>query len=290
MEQTITLQDGRKLSYIEYGDPFGQPLILLHGTPGSRIWFAEDDPLAQKLGIRLIATDRPGFGLSDQQPNRNFIDYACDIEQLVDHLQLQYFSVLGVSGGGAFAAAIAYKLPERVKHCLLVSSATPFHNGKPAKDMSKENKIAFFLSKRLPFLMKLMSNAQRNMMINKPEKYLTALKQGGKHLPAWDNAFLQDDDILQVTLIQNQEAYRQGVEGTLYESQLLTKDWGFTLQDITVPLHIWHGEADTLSPISEMKRLTQNLPHANTHFITDGGHFLIENEQLWLNMLETVTK
>ena len=288
MEQTMILQDGRQLGFIEYGDPFGVPLILLHGTPGSRIWFETDDFAARDIGVRLIATDRPGFGLSDQQPSRTLIDYAADIKQLADYLLLPTFSVLGVSGGGAFAAAIAHKLSNRVDHCLLVSAATPFHNGKPPHDMSKENKIAFFLSKRLPFVMKWITNAQRNMLFNKPDKYLQALKQGGGHLPQWDNAFLQDDAILRVTLVQNQEAFRQGVDGTLYESQLLTKDWGFTLQDVHVPLHIWHGEADTLSPISEMKRLAEQLPHAKTYFIANGGHFLTEDEQLWKEMLQTV--
>ncbi|MEM1503821.1 hypothetical protein RG959_10435 [Domibacillus sp. 8LH] len=66
-ENMMTLADGRKLGFWEYGDKQGVPVFLFHGTPGSRIWFLKDDDIANTLGIRFIATDRPGYGLSDQK-------------------------------------------------------------------------------------------------------------------------------------------------------------------------------------------------------------------------------
>jgi pimeloyl-ACP methyl ester carboxylesterase len=94
----MTLSDGRKLGFSVFGDKKGIPLFLFHGTPGSRIWFLEDDNIAQRLGIHLIATDRPGYGLSDKKGNRKILEYSSDIEELADYLQLDNFSVLGVSG------------------------------------------------------------------------------------------------------------------------------------------------------------------------------------------------
>ena len=140
----------------------------------------------------------------------------------------------------------------------------------------------------LPFVIKFINNAQRKILETNPGKYKAALKQGGKHLPDWDNAFLQDDDILEATVMQNREAYRQGVDGALYESKLMTIDWGFQFQNISVPIHVWHGESDTLSPISEMKAIVQHLPKVKTHFIENGGHFLTEDEELWEAMLAVV--
>ena len=72
----IQLDDGRKLAYMEYGAQEGLPLLLFHGTPGSRLWFLEDDDIARSLGIRLITTDRPGFGASDPKPGRTVLDWA----------------------------------------------------------------------------------------------------------------------------------------------------------------------------------------------------------------------
>jgi len=63
-DRTIRLPDGRGLAYSEWGDLAGRPVVLLHGTPGSRlICLDEDATLA--AGVRLLTMDRPGYGLSD---------------------------------------------------------------------------------------------------------------------------------------------------------------------------------------------------------------------------------
>ena len=179
----MTLLDGRKLAYSVYGDKKGIPLFLFHGTPGSRIWVLEDDPVAQKLGFYIIATDRPGYGLSDPKDHRTLLEYSSDIKELADYLQLEHFSVLGISGGGAYAAAVSYGLPERVERCILVSTATPFQNGKPSKAMSKENRLAFFLTNHFPWILKIAMNAQKKLLDTNPEKYKKTMKKGGSHLP-----------------------------------------------------------------------------------------------------------
>lgn len=286
----MMLRDGRTLGYDVYGDRQGVPLILLHGTPGSRVWFLEDDETAKKLGVYLIATDRPGYGLSSALKNRTLLHYANDIEQLANHLQFDTFALLGVSGGGAFAAAIVHRLRERVTVCNLVSTATPFINGKPSKYMAKENRIAFFLSKHLPFIIKLSNKAQKKMIDTNPEKFKDIMKKSGSHLAKWDNDLLQRDDILNTTVVHNAQAYRQGVDEVIYESNLLAKEWGFAVEDIDVPVNIWHGEEDTLSPIEEVKLLAQKIPHCQTYYIPKAGHFLTENDELWERMLATVVE
>lgn len=107
--------------------------------------FLDDDPISQEIGIRLICLDRPGFGLSTPLPDRTILDWAKDVLEVADDLGIQHFSVMGVSGGGAFAAGCAYQLPDRVLSAALISSTTPFQNGKPPKAMLKENKLAFSL-------------------------------------------------------------------------------------------------------------------------------------------------
>lgn len=57
------------LGYAGYGDPAGRPIFCFHGIPGSRIAF---DPHASTVNARLIAVDRPGIGLSDAKPGRDF--------------------------------------------------------------------------------------------------------------------------------------------------------------------------------------------------------------------------
>ncbi|WP_050184486.1 alpha/beta fold hydrolase [Domibacillus robiginosus] len=287
-EKVIRLSDGRHLGYWEYGDKRGVPVFLFHGTPGSRIWFLNDDPTAQSLGIRFIATDRPGYGLSDQKQNRQLLDWATDIKELADFLNIKLFSVLGVSGGGAYAAAVSHTLPEQTQLCLLISTAAPFQDGKLPKDMSKENRIAFFLSKRFPWLLNKLSHSQKKMIDQQPERYQAALKKGGRHLPEWDNRQLLKEGVAESTLLHSKEAYRQGVKGVSYETRLLMKNWGFNLGDIQVPVQIWHGEKDTLSPVSEVKKMARQFKHVESFYIKDGGHFLTEEEEIWTAILQTV--
>ena len=122
---SLTLGDGRRLAWAEYGDPSGRPLIYCHGFPGSRLEAAMSHDTAARLGIRIIAPDRPGLGRSDYQPGRRLNDFPADLKQLADHLKLGRVAVLGESGGGPYAMAAAAALPERITKLLLVSSIGP---------------------------------------------------------------------------------------------------------------------------------------------------------------------
>lgn len=110
---TCRLPDGRTLGYAEFGCPNGRPLMWFHGFPMSRLdgWAA--DRIARRRGIRVIAPDRPGFGLSTFQPSRRIVDWPADVKALADHIGIKRFAVLGLSGGGPYAVACAYALPKQ---------------------------------------------------------------------------------------------------------------------------------------------------------------------------------
>ncbi|MHC4055862.1 alpha/beta hydrolase, partial [Bradyrhizobium sp. 25ACV] len=61
--------------------------------------------------MRIIAPERPGFGLSTYQRQRTLADWAGDVAILASHLGLKKFGVAGISGGGPYAAACAALLP-----------------------------------------------------------------------------------------------------------------------------------------------------------------------------------
>ena len=122
---SLTLSDGRTLSYAEYGDPQGESLVLLHGTPGSRLDFEFWAEALAAHGLRGIAVDRPGMGRSSAHPQRTLLGWAQDVRALADHLGLMAFSVLGASGGGPHALACGQALPGRVRQVVLVASGVP---------------------------------------------------------------------------------------------------------------------------------------------------------------------
>ena len=102
--QTMRLPDGRTLGYAEYGDRHGFPLFHFHGGNSSRLegqWLAE---AAAAHHIRLLAPDRPGFGLSDPHPQRTFLSWSVDIAHVADALGIDRFAVMGLSGAVSHCA------------------------------------------------------------------------------------------------------------------------------------------------------------------------------------------
>ncbi len=110
-DKTIQLHDGRALGYAEYGGSERKALFYFHGAPGTRLEarvFAEQ---AVRVGIRLIAVDRPGMGLSSFKARRRLLDWPDDVVELADCLHIDRFAVIGVSGGGPYVLVCAYKFP-----------------------------------------------------------------------------------------------------------------------------------------------------------------------------------
>lgn len=123
---TVTLPDGRTLSYAQYGLLTGPAVFYLHGLPGSRLEGALFDAPAITPRARIISVERPGYGLSSPQPDRTILDHAKDIDYLARHLDLESYAVLGISGGGPYALACAAALPaDRLKAVLLICGLGP---------------------------------------------------------------------------------------------------------------------------------------------------------------------
>ncbi len=121
----VTLSDGRHLAYESRGKPDSKHTALyIHGTPSCRLEFLglKADILGS-VGLRLIGVDKPGYGQSDPHYGRTLQSFVKDLEELADHLQLQRFLVIGVSGGGPYSWATARYAPHRVQGVLILSGA-----------------------------------------------------------------------------------------------------------------------------------------------------------------------
>src|SRR6516162_4610928 len=98
----LVLPDGRRVGCAEYGDPSGLPVPALHGTPGSRLMFALAHKAARERGLRLIAPERPGYGLSDYRQADSLAQIARDFSVVANAYGLGRFAVMGVSGGAPY--------------------------------------------------------------------------------------------------------------------------------------------------------------------------------------------
>src|SRR5690348_3851150 len=122
LEHRVTTPDGRTLAVAEWGDPNGLPLIVMHGTPGTRLSYWEDPTIYARHGLRRLTYDRPGYGQSTRFPGRSVIDVIADVLAMTEALDIDKFVVSGGSGGGPHVLATAALLPDRVIRCLAAVS------------------------------------------------------------------------------------------------------------------------------------------------------------------------
>lgn len=78
-------------------------------------------------------------------------------------------------------------------------------------------------------------------------------------------------------MLHCKEAFRQGSDGDML---LVSRPWQLDLNTLTVPVFMWHGEADTLMPITPARGFAKLIPGCKTHFIPGAGHLLLESEEI----------
>jgi len=125
-DRVCTLADGRSIGFDDVGDPDGTPVLYVHGTPDSRRARHPDDGLAAAAGVRLVAVDRPGVGLSSPHPGATVGSFADDAVGLADRLGVDRWGVLAWSGGTTYGLAVAARHPERVSRVVVAAGLVPF--------------------------------------------------------------------------------------------------------------------------------------------------------------------
>ena len=266
--RTIKLHDSRKLGYIEYGDPKGKPVFFFHGWPGSRYSGKETDVAAKKLGVRIISTDRPGIGLSDYQENRRLLDWPDDVLELADYLKINSFSLMGVSGGGPYAAACAYKIPNRIYKAGIVVGLAPVDVEGNLDGISLRGRIGWENYHRFPFFRTV---GTLGTMIQ--FKYIPALGQRIA-FPTRQDRKVFSEAVRNKTGEESgiNEAFRQGIKGPREELRVYTDDWGFELKDIKTKVYLWYGAKDKCVSLNMGKYYESQIPNSKLFIDTDGGH------------------
>ncbi|KAF2026762.1 alpha/beta-hydrolase, partial [Setomelanomma holmii] len=91
----------------------GPVWVYFHGTPGCRLQINHGlHKYAESWSIRVIGIDRPGYGRSILRQGSGMMSHMQDVEHLLNFLDVNYFNVYGVSGGGPYALAAAHYFPK----------------------------------------------------------------------------------------------------------------------------------------------------------------------------------
>jgi pimeloyl-ACP methyl ester carboxylesterase len=266
------LPDGGRIGYAEYGDPRGLPVLALHGTPGSRLMFALADADARDRGLRLIAPERPGYGLSDRRHWETLHGAAEDIRILADALGFDRFAVVGVSGGGPYGIAAAESMPERVLLLALVGPVGPIADYGSKMRMSRMHRLIFGPLARSPFARSLFFFGLRRLLRTAPEAAYRGLMA---RVPPSDRDILAGQDVKANLRAAVREGLRTGIEGAVQDVRLFSAPWRLSLAHIDVPAVLWQGSDDSVVPPDAAYWLARTLPNCRLDVIQGAGHYWV---------------
>lgn len=267
--QTLRLQDGRRLGWAEFGDAQGQPVLYCHGWPGSRIEASLLDRAAKRSRVRLIAADRPGMGLSDFLPGRQFTDWPQDASELCDALGLDRFAVMGVSGGTPYALACAARFPERMSCVVVVSGMGPLDRPDGLEGMGWWNRLLIATAQKMPRTVRFLFGPASRLIFGLPGFALFVLR---RLLPEPDRTVLGRTEMRIFFGRHVREIFRQGPKGPAHDGEAYLKPWNFRLDDISIPVHLWHGDSDVAVPDSMGRFLALKLSGCQARILPGEGH------------------
>lgn len=269
-DRRIRLGDGRVLAFNVYGDPEGEPVLYLHGFPGSRLEAGLIQAAASRLGLCLVAPDRPGIGLSHPMAVRRLSDCAADVGQLADALGWGRFPVLGVSGGAPYAMALANAAGGRLSRVAVVAGMAPVDNPAGTRGMRGLGRFELLLARYWPAAARWLLRGAAAAALRHPHDLPPWFAAG---LPSADRAVLRRPEVSRLFRASLGESFRQGLAGNTDELRLLARPWGLRLSDIATPVRLWHGEADVTVPVAMGRYLASRLPCCDATFLPGEGHF-----------------
>jgi pimeloyl-ACP methyl ester carboxylesterase len=268
----LRLSDGRRVGYAEFGDVQGLPVFAIHGTPGSRYMFALTDEAARERGLRIIAPERPGYGLSDYCRQDALAHTAEDLNALADALVLDRFALIGVSGGGPHAMAAAASMPDRIALLALVSPVGPIAECHSRIRMTLFHRLVFTRMGRSKRACASFFWSLRNLIRLAPGVAHAALM---RRVAPSDRAILTRADVRTNLRAAVSEGLRPGIKGALQDLRLFCGPWDLPLAKIDVPTIMWQGSDDTIVPPQAAYHLAETLPNCRLDIVQDAGHYWV---------------
>ena len=267
----LPLKNGGQLAFCEYGSGNGMPVLFFHGWPSSRTMAELTDTAARELNVRIISPDRPGIRDSSFQLDRKLTDWPELVEQLANHLALEEFRILAISGGAPYAFATAWKLPERVRAIAIVSGAAPIAELRDHAGLLPLYRWMMWFGRHQLWLLRILFHAAGPLV--SVRAVVRSAHKLFRMLPAADATALRDQAAFDVLFESQRHAWRGSADGVIADAQIYAQPWGFRLEDIHVPVRLWHGKEDRAFSFRIAEETAARLPNCVAHFVENEGHY-----------------
>ena len=270
-DERLVRPDGRIVGWSECAVADGRPVVRLPGTPGSRFNLPADLGPWLERGLRLIAIERPGFGVSTRLRGRGFAEHADDVVAVLDRLGLDRVPLFGGSGAAPHVLAVAARHPDRVSAATIVAGAAPLTDDELDAEIGFDRRADRLARERNLVGLRAMFAAARDDVLAAPVEGLRRLMDDA---PAADQAVMASEEWQSAMPSGVAEALREGVDGWVDEALALHGDWAdIELDRIATSLTWWHAGGDEHCPVSAARRLVARIPGARLVEWPVGGHY-----------------
>jgi pimeloyl-ACP methyl ester carboxylesterase len=239
LKQTISYKNGYSLSYAQYGDNHGFPVLIQHGIIASIDDYHLFDNLI-KAGAHLICIARPGYGESSPYVMHSFAEWAEIVAPLLEELKLNQFDVLGMSSGTPYSYALGNRFPDKIRHIYIFSGIPALYDDIVLShwpyEMAKDKDMSF---------METLAH----------ELFFSHVSQDD----------LQHNDI--------RDSMMNNGFGVAQDLRLRSMDWGFRMSDVKAPVFMRHSKSDDNIPYETAVRTAELLPHCTLELLETGPHF-----------------
>lgn len=260
----------------EFGAPEGRPLLFFHGWPGSGAQATLLDAAARKHGFRVLAPDRPGIGDTPLTPGRRLLDWPRVVREIAAQFGASRLSILGISGGGPYALACAWALPDLVGAVAIVCGAPPIAELHHDRGLHPGYRFLLRLFRHRPrFVHKLFTAVRPLMFWRDATAFLPPLRIV---LPRPDAESLEDPRNFAGVFECQRDAF-QNVDGLFDDAALYATPWGFAPEEISIPVQFWHGREDRNFHFSLAEQLASRIPSATLRVVENEGHFSLPIRQ-----------
>ena len=263
--------DGRTLDVFVDGPEGAIPLLFHNGTPSSGQLYAPFAEPASQRGLRMVSFSRAGYGGSTRNPGRSVADVVPDVSAVLVELGAERFYTLGWSGGGPHALACAALLPERLIGAATVGALAPY--GAEGLDwmagMGQENIQAFGAAVADPAALEQFIAAVASEFATVTSTEVAASL--GNLVSDVDHAAISGEAAAWLADVFR-ESVRNGIWGWYDDELALVQPWGFDVSEINVPVAVWQGSQDRMTPFAHGEWLAAAIPGANAHLLPERGH------------------
>lgn len=260
---------GRPVGVYEYGDPAGTPVMVFHGTPACGAGFTWADAPARERGLRLIAPDRPGIGLSRRATSYRISDYPAQVRALADALGIHQYAVWGYSGGGPYAVACAASPAGRVTSSTVAAGMGQMGVWASADDFEKTDRQMLGLVTKHPAVARVLLSTSGRVARISPK---VALKSFVAQLNPSDRTVAETLGPPEEALALFTQAFLRGARGVVDDYAAIAQPWGFDVTTIDLPMSIFHGDADPMVPLRHGEELAKRVPGAQLTVWPGEGH------------------